>query len=307
MNNNVSFDYEHHEFSLRDEANKSTFYEEVSLPLSVIVQVTRRCPLNCDFCSESEDYPDPSFESLEELKSKLIGVKRIYLSGGEPLMRDDIFRLLHLYRKEFEIIGLPTNCIYVTSDVCNKLKGVVNYINAGLDGPRTINNAIRGGYDQIINGLGNLRNSGIEVSLSTVILRSTLPYLQYVVQIADNLGVTKVKMVIPVFRGRAKKLRAEDFASKEAILAKFDEIKELKRTLGWKPRVKFTFWGKDTEGYAWLVYPNRKVYAWPVLDAPDSVELIGDLNENSIHDIWQKYPYKINHINKYVGISMFKA
>jgi len=134
-----------------------------------------------------------------------------------------------------------------------------------------------------------------------------LPYLQYVVQTADTIGVTKVKMVIPVLRGRAKNLNPEDFASQAEIMEKFNEIKTLKEKLGWKPRVKFTFWDKDTEGYAIIVYPTQEVYAWPVFDAPDSVEYIGDLSKESLDDIWQKYPYKVNHINKYTGISMQKA
>jgi MoaA/NifB/PqqE/SkfB family radical SAM enzyme len=273
----------------------------------MILQVTRKCPLSCAFCSESEQFSDPNFQTLEKLKDKLQGVQRIYLSGGEPLLREDIFDIINLYSNSFDVVGLPTNCVLLTEDICQKLKGKIKYVNAGLDGPRSINNNVRGGYDSIITGLINLKNAGIEVSVSTVILNSTLPYLQYVVQTADTIGVTKVKMVIPVLRGRAKNLNPEDFASQAEIMEKFNEIKTLKEKLGWKPRVKFTFWDKNTEGYAIIVYPTQQVYAWPVFDAPDSVEYIGDLSKESLDDIWQRYPYKVNHINKYTGISMHKA
>lgn len=307
MENNIYFDRKNHEFALQNLSEEKITYEDIKQPLSLIVQVTRRCPLKCAFCSESEQFRDPEFQSLESLKEKIRGVKRVYLSGGEPLIRHDIFDLIKSYRNQFPILGLPTNCVYITDDVCNKLKGNIDYINAGLDGPRQINNLIRGDYDGIIRGLNNLRNSGIEVSLSTVILKTTLPYLQYVVQIADSLGITKVKMVVPVLRGRAKELQATDFADNASILEKFNEIKDLKEKLGWTPRVKFTFWDKNTEGYALLVYPNQKVFAWPVFDAPERVLYIGDLSHESINEIWNKYPYKINHINKYVGLSMHKA
>jgi len=303
----IIFDHSHHEFSLDDGERGIPDYDAIRQPLSVIVQVTRRCPLHCAFCSESDQFDDPSFHSLESLKARLKGVSRIYLSGGEPLMRTDIFELIQSYRNDFLVVGLPTNCIYITREVCNKLKGTVSYINAGLDGPRHINDQIRGGYDKIVAGLNNLKDSGIEVSLSTVILKTTLPHLQYVAQIADTLGVIKVKMVIPVLRGRAKGLSPGDFANKEDIVAKFGEIVELKKTLGWKPRIKFTFWDKATEGYALLVYPNKKVYAWPVLAAPDSVLLVGDLTNDSIQDVWSRYPYRNNHVNKYVGLSMHKG
>lgn len=302
---NIFFDEKNHEFAIKK--GKFPEYFNLDLPISVITQVTRKCNLNCRFCSESENFSDPSFSDLEQLRDKLIGVRRVYLSGGEPLLREDIFDIIELYQGSFDVLGLPTNCILMSKKICNKLKGKISYINAGLDGPRTINNALRGNYDGIIKGLTNLRESGLEVSLSSVILKSTLPSLKYVVNIADALGVTKVKMVIPILRGRARSLKPSDFADRNEIIKEFEEIKNLKAKFGWKPRVKFTFWDKNTEGYALIIYPNQKVYAWPVFSVPESVEYIGDLREESIKQIWKKYPYKINHINKYVGVSMHKA
>lgn len=307
MNQQIKFDINNHEFTLKDSLNSADVLNSIKAPLSVILQVTRKCNLDCLFCSESDQYPDPSYSSLIELIDKLDGTRRVYLSGGEPLIRKDIYSLIDEYSKAFEIVGLPTNSTPLTKENCAKLEGKISYINAGLDGPRVINNLVRGEYDKIISGLLNLKDSGIEVSLSSVILKKTLPYLKYIVQIADVVGIKKVKMVIPIFRGRAKNLTNEDLAPKQEILDAFEEIKNLKNVLGWSPRVKFTFWDKTTEGYALIVYPNRQVYAWPILDAEDGVEYIGDLNKQNIKEIWEAYPYKLNHINKYTGISMYKG
>lgn len=300
----IFFDTKNHEFATRNILFDSA---ELKVPISVIAQVTRRCNLDCKFCSESEQFPDPSLTDLEQLRDKLDGVKRVYLSGGEPLLREDIFDVIKLYKGSFDVLGLPTNCTLLSEEICQKLRGSISYINAGLDGPRAINDSVRGDYDGIIRGLINLRRAGLEVSLSSVILKSTLPGLRYVVNIADSLGVTKVKMVVPILRGRACGLKSSDFASRDEILAEFEEIKRLKRDLGWRPRVKFTFWDERTEGYALIIYPNQKVYAWPVLDAPNSVMYIGDLRQESMQEIWRRYPYKENHINKYVGLSMYKV
>jgi len=302
---NIFFDNKNHEFFVKE--GELPEYSELDLPISVIAQVTRKCNLKCKFCSESESFPDPSLNELEGLRDKLSGVKRVYLSGGEPLLRGDMFDIIKLYRRSFDILGLPTNCTLMSKEVCKKLKGNINYINAGLDGPRAINDALRGDYDGIIAGLTNLREAGLEVSLSSVILKSTLPSLKYVVNVADALGVTKVKMVIPILRGRACGLSPSDFANNSEIVKEFEEIKRLKAELGWKPRVKFAFWDKDTEGYALIVYPDQKVYAWPVFDMPESVRYVGDLKTESMQEVWRKYPYKINHVNKYVGLSMHKA
>jgi len=301
---NIYFDNEHHEFTTSD---LTINQNNISNFLSVILQVTRKCNLKCQFCSESEIFEDPSLATLKSLLPKLKGVERLYLSGGEPLLRDDIFEIIDLYRPHFKVLGLPSNVTLIDDEICKKLKGKINYLNAGLDGPREVNNLIRGGYDSIINGLKLLRIHNIEVSLSTVILNSTLPYLDYVVQIADVLDIKKVKMVIPVSRGRAIAIPKEDFASEKDIIDKFNEIKKLKDKLSWNPRIKFTFWNEKTEGYAVLVYPNRKVYAWPVFNMENSVRYLGDLTKESIIDIWNNYPYKQNHIRKYTGLSMNKC
>jgi hypothetical protein len=58
------------------------------------------------------------------------------------------------------------------------------------------------------------------------------------------------------------------------------------------------------EGYSLLVYPNGETYAWPVYDADDKVMLLGNLKEETIQYIWRKYPFKKNHITKYLGKSI---
>jgi len=306
MNKKISFDLSNHEFKMA-QYNSDSDLDKVYAPLSVILQVTRRCNLKCNFCSESQYFADPHIDDLLHLIPLLSGVQRVYLSGGEPLLRNDIFDIIDEFGKRFPVLGLPTNTTIITKEVCNKLYGKISYINAGLDGPRDINNLVRGGYDDIIKGLYILRDNGIEVSLSTVILKYTLPFLQHVVQIADVLGITKVKMVVPVLRGRAAALTEDDFASNKDILNKFHEISHLKETVGLRPRVKVTFWNSDTEGYALIIYPDFNVYAWPVFDQPDAVLHIGSLKEESIEAIWARYPYKYNHIKKYTGLTMYKA
>ncbi len=257
MNSNISFDSLHHEFKISQYDSESIF-GQITTPLSVILQVTRRCDLKCNFCSESQLFNDPDIKDVISLIPNL--------SGGEPLLREDIFDMIYEFKRNFPVIGLPTNTTKITKQVCKKIYGKVNYINAGIDGPRRINNFVRGNYDEIINGLLILKENGLEVSLSSVILKDTLPYLHQVVQIADVLGVIKVKMVIPILRGRASALTEGDFASKVDILNKFDEIKKMKEALALRPRVKLTFWDKNPEGYALIIYPDFNVYAWPVFD-----------------------------------------
>src|SRR4030088_2051911 len=72
-------------FSLGQGADLAALAESATSPLSVIVQVTKRCDFGCVFCSETLQLPDASLGQLETMRDNLTGVHRVFLSGGEPL------------------------------------------------------------------------------------------------------------------------------------------------------------------------------------------------------------------------------
>jgi uncharacterized radical SAM superfamily Fe-S cluster-containing enzyme len=102
----VTFTSGHH-FDLAGEEDPGALAAAATAPLSVIVQVTKRCDFGCVFCSETLQIADPALEQLDIIRGNLAGVRRVFLSGGEPLLRRDLAEIVELYR-EF-IIGLPTN------------------------------------------------------------------------------------------------------------------------------------------------------------------------------------------------------
>lgn len=97
------------------------------------------------------------------------------------------------------------------------------------------------------------------------------------------------------------KLDKDEFITDEEANDLCGQIAEAKLKYGWKTTYTFTTWNKKTDGYSILVYPNGKVYAWPAINYPDKVLPLGDLHVDSIEDIWKIYPYKENHVNKYLG------
>ncbi|MFC4048271.1 hypothetical protein ACFOY4_01135 [Actinomadura syzygii] len=70
-----------HHFVSDPDADIGRIAEEVMAPLSVIVQVTKRCDSDCNFCSETLQLPDPSLQELESAAANLAGVRRVFLSG----------------------------------------------------------------------------------------------------------------------------------------------------------------------------------------------------------------------------------
>jgi len=169
------------------------------LPLSVIIQVTLRCNFACVFCSEIVEITDSSLEQLERMRNNLLGVPRVYLSGGEPLLRKDLPEILDLFYGNF-IVGLPTNAVIYTPKLMEILKERVDFVNIGLDGPRNVTSRIRGDYDKIIKGVHAFKSYRMPISLSCVMLSSTKDTVLFTCQIADLLEAKKLKLILPVGR-----------------------------------------------------------------------------------------------------------
>jgi len=77
----VAFTTGHH-FTLDGQADPGALGEAAAAPLSVILQVTKRCDFNCGFCSETLQMADPTLDQLDTIRASLAGVQRVFLSGG---------------------------------------------------------------------------------------------------------------------------------------------------------------------------------------------------------------------------------
>jgi MoaA/NifB/PqqE/SkfB family radical SAM enzyme len=280
-------------------------------PVSVIYQVTRRCNFDCVFCSETQMMRDPSLEHIERVRDNLRGTRRVFLSGGEPLMRRDFVEIAEMFQGF--VVGVPTNGTRGQKNL-RRLSGLVNSVNIGLEGPRSITSRVRGNYDEIIKGSFSFVDAGLPLSVSGVVMRSILDGLPFLYQIADVLGAGKVKLIHPIQKGNGVRLPSTEFLSIDESRDLFSRMAEMAQAYAWKPGLRMTVWTPETEGYSILVFPDGKAWSWPVFGGvaagsdqrgpEDKVAYLGDLNSETIQDIWKRYPFKVNHLRKYLGRSI---
>jgi MoaA/NifB/PqqE/SkfB family radical SAM enzyme len=204
------------------------------------------------------------------------------------------------------IIGLPTNATRGLAMV-PKLAGKVAFVNIGFDGPRATFGRVRGDYDKVMAGVRAFQQAGLPVSLSAVVLRSTIHALPYLYQIADVLDAGKLKLILPLRKGNALGLPDREFITVEEAHAAFERLTELRATHDWRSALRLTPWTAATEGHMIVIEPNGNAQAWPVYDQPDLFLRLGNLLEESITAIWQRYPYKASHYAKYLGASIYTA
>ncbi len=301
----IFFDDERHHFKAIQGLDIDRAAEGFTSPLSVILQVTRRCNFNCSFCSEIVQMPDPTLEELDLMRQHLQGVQRVFLSGGEPLLRKDFVEIAEMFSQNF-IVGLPTNAT-AGKALAQRLVGKIAFVNIGLEGPRAITNRERGDYNMIMKGVYAFRDAGLPLSFSAVMYRSTLEGLPFLYQIADVLQAGKVKLIMPIRKGNGLYLKDEEFLAEPEYEGVFQQLLDLRQKFAWTPSLRMTTWTPQNEGYSLLVYPTGQTYAWPVYDAEDKVEYVGDLKEETIQQIWQNYRFKRNHLTKYLGQSIRTA
>ena len=299
----VAFTAGHH-FALSGETDAVALAGAATVPLSVILQVTKRCDFGCVFCSETLLMGDPTLAQLDTIRGNLAGVQRVFLSGGEPLLRRDLPEITDMYSGF--IIGLPTNATRGLS-MAPKLAGKVAFVNIGFDGPRSTFSRVRGDYDKVMAGVRAFQQTGLPISLSAVVLRSTLPGLTYLYQIADVLDAGKLKLILPLRKGNALGLAEREFITVEEAHDAFGRLTELRAIHDWRPAVRMTPWVPETEGHMIVIEPNGSAQAWPVYDRPDLFLPLGNLLEEPITAIWDRYPYKANHYAKYLGASIYTA
>jgi len=292
---------EGHHFVVAPDVSLEELAGQATVPLSVIVQVTKRCNFDCSFCSETLQLPDPTLAELETIRDNLAGTSRVFLSGGEPLLRRDFGDVVDMYAGY--ILGIPTNATRGLRHAA-RLVDKVAFVNVGLEGPRSTTNRVRGDYDQVMAGVRAFLDQGLPISLSAVVYRSTLHALPFTYQIADVLGAGKLKLILPLRKGNALDLAEHEFISLDEAGQTFDRLSELRAIHDWRPALRMTTWTPQTEGHMIVVEPTGKANAWPVYDAPDLFEPLGNLLHEPVTAIWQRYRFKRNHYAKYLGASI---
>jgi MoaA/NifB/PqqE/SkfB family radical SAM enzyme len=299
----VKFDKKEHHFYV----NSKTRIDRIKLefPLSVSLQITRDCNLKCIYCSETGSIPNAPTVKVEEMISGLRGVGRIIVTGGEPLMRGDLIEILkYIKEMQFENISLATNGVLFNPHLAEKLARLVDYVDVTIDGPRKIHNEIRGEYDAAVNGIKMLSNAGVAFSLVTVLFNKNAESILYVCQLADAINATQLKIVTPITKGRGKEV-SSGLLSSDQLFNTFQKIKSEKERNGWTIRITLTDWNKVGEGHAILVHPNGDVAASPVPSQEKCVLFLGNILKENIKTIWRKYPYKENHLNKYLEETLY--
>jgi cyclic pyranopterin phosphate synthase len=162
--------------------------DKLSRPLrSLRVSVTDRCNLRCHYCMPEAAYvwlPRQDLLSFEETARAVgifsrLGVEKVRLTGGEPLLRRDLPDLVELLSEDERLseIALTTNGLLLSAQAKPLKEAGLSRVTVSLDTlkpERFREIARRDGLDDVFSGIEAARSAGFpELKLDSVIVRGT--------------------------------------------------------------------------------------------------------------------------------------
>ena len=191
----------------------------------VVWNVGRRCNLRCVHCyshSRNEEYAGELntkeakgfIDSLGEFKAPVL-----LFSGGEPLIRPDLYQLIRRAKSAGLRAVISTNGTLITESVAAELKDIgLSYVGVSLDGLREVNDRFRGvdgAFDNAIKGIRNCINAGVKVGLRFTINKRNVGEIPGIFRLLEEENIPRVCFYHLVYAGRGSKLRNEDLGAEE--------------------------------------------------------------------------------------------
>jgi len=185
----------------------------------VVYNSTPACNLKCLHCYSSSDSEihnnllntDQAKEMLSQLAQANCPV--VLFSGGEPLMRHDLFELLTEAKRLSLRTVISTNGTLINSDTAHKLAQVgVSYVGISLDGEEDFHDKFRaskGCFNAAIDGIENCKNAGLKTGLRFTITKANHKHVPVIFDIAASASVRRICFYHLIHTGRAKQLKAQ--------------------------------------------------------------------------------------------------
>jgi heme b synthase len=195
-------------------------------PRMIAWEITRQCNLNCAHCRASAEDGLYEGELSTEECHRLIddiattGKPILILTGGEPLMRDDIFDLARYATTKGLTPCIGTNGTLITEEITAKMKRVpISRVSVSIDFPdpeaQDWFRGVEGAFDAAVRGIQNAQRAGVEVQINCTITKMNLPHLESLLSLALDLGVASFHPFIIVPTGRGKGLKEAELTPAE--------------------------------------------------------------------------------------------
>ena len=193
---------------------------EVPPPKWIAWEITGRCNLHCIHCRSSSDFETDQGDFTTDKAKQLIDTLADYaspvlvLSGGEPLLREDLFILAAHGTQRGLRMCLATNGTLIDDGICEAIRGSgIRMVSLSLDGStREIHDDFRqqpGAFDGVMRAVDHFRRHEIPFLINSSFTRRNQGDIPNVYRLAKELGATAWYLFMIVPTGRAEEILEE--------------------------------------------------------------------------------------------------
>jgi radical SAM protein with 4Fe4S-binding SPASM domain len=279
---------------------------EKFVPLILSWNVTRKCNMKCSHCYINADTKESITELTTEESKNLIdqicevSKPLLVLSGGEPLLRPDIYELVRYGASKGLKMGLGSNGSLIDTDAAKKLKEAgIETVSISLDShiPEQHDKfrGIQGSWEKAVNAIKVLRKNGVLVQVNTTVTQQNYSQIDEIMSLVEKLGVENFHLFFLVPTGRGVKIADISSTKYEEMIRKtFAKIAQHKLNVRPSCAPQFMRIAKEMglNMSRWIrgciaglyycrIYPNGEITPCPYLPIK-----LGNIRQKTFKEIW---------------------
>lgn len=162
-----------------------------SSPITVELEVTSRCNNLCQFCYNVWEKGHHDTDMIPILDRLLeADIKMLFFTGGEPLLRDDLFHLIEYASDHGMRTSVVTNGTLLTEEKAHQLRALKASVQVSLHGTEKTHDflvGIPGAYQKTVKGLHHLCDGKVPTVINLALTRQNFSELPHVGEIASSL------------------------------------------------------------------------------------------------------------------------
>jgi len=205
--------------------------QPTAAPIVVVWNFTNRCNLNCLHCHQDSSPTSSYLELTTSEAFKVVdnmanaGVAVLTFSGGEPLLRKNIYSIIRRAKDSGMLCTIASNGTLITQEVARKLKAVgIERVEVGLDGATAETHEFLrntpGCFEATVQGIRNCAEIGFEeISVTMTLNKRNIDELRQTLGLAEKLGATRFYLNRLIAAGRGTNAHFLDVTPREKVEA----------------------------------------------------------------------------------------
>ncbi len=174
-------------------------------PLEQIAfEVTYRCDIRCNFCYncwKAVDYPkerELTPEEYDHLLQALPDANMLAITGGEPLIRDDLMDIAQIFRDRSRYVSLITNGTHIDDMMAAKMADldlIVQLPVHGLGPTHDEITGVPGTFKRLVGAFSSLKQHRVRTVTSTVVTKDSIDDLEGILEFAISMGSRSILLI----------------------------------------------------------------------------------------------------------------